>query len=340
MKKALVIRFSSIGDIILTTPAIRALKRINPDKKVDFLTKEEYSTLLEGHPDISNVISFNKMLSLFVLRRKIKREYDLVLDLHSNNRSLFLTSFLKNVKVFRTKRYDILRHVSAFVKTRFLLKNLPSVPDRHLFALKSIGAVDDGKGLDYPLREGDIKTAERVLAEKQFKDNDFIVLAPGAKWNTKRWRVENFREIVESLPNKRFVIIGGSEDIDRGKLISSRIEERVLDLCGKVSIDVSAAIVSKASLVVSNDSSAVHIASAFKKAVIVIYASTVPEFGFTPYKTKNRILKATIGCSPCTTTGREKCPRFNRPECLEEISVGEVLRNIALISINYESGNK
>lgn len=322
--KILILRFSSIGDIILTTPVIRCIKKQIPNAEIHYCTKKSFVSILENNPYLDKIIPLEN--SLKELKRKLKTEkYDHIIDLHNNLRTLLIkSSFRFSSKIAAFDKINLKKLRAVKFKKVSVLPNIHIV-DRYFSATKKLGLVNDNLGLDYFLTEN--FTCKDLPSE--FAEN-YIAFVIGAQFHTKQLPVSKAIEICQKSPQQKFVIIGGKEDFERGKEIAEACSN-VLNVCGEYSLDGSAFLVKNAQLVISNDTGLMHIAAAFNKKIISIWGNTIPEFGMYPYMPQhpeNYSIHEVkdLWCRPCSKIGFKSCPKghFN---CMQQQSVEEIMRN-------------
>jgi len=319
--KFLIIRFSSIGDIVLTTPVIRCLKKQLPDAEVHFLTKESFATIVENNPyvDKVHVLSHSWETMLHEIKQE---EYDYIIDLHHNLRTLRLKKDL-GIKSYAFNKLNIKKWIYTNLKWN-LMPDLHIV-DRYMKAVEAFGVNNDGEGLDYFIPEKDevkltdIPTSHRV---------GFISIVIGAAHITKKLPVEKLKELCRKI-NHPVILLGGKEDAASGQQIASVDEIKIYNACGKFRLNESADLVRKSRLVITHDTGLMHIAAAFKKPIISVWGNTVPEFGMYPYFGKYQIPNSTfqisnLRCRPCSKIGYDKCPKGHF-KCMNEISTDEIL---------------
>ncbi len=317
--KILVIRFSSIGDIVLTTPVVRCLKQ-QLGAEVHFLTKKAFEKILISNPNIDRVFSIDKRVSEVIELLK-KEHYDAVIDLHGNLRTLQVKLQLG----VRSCTFDKLNYEKWLI-TNFKINRLPNahIIDRYLKTIKFLGVKNDGKGLDYFIPKEDeidtISDARCQISREQGRDSSFIVhhtpskfvaFVIGAAHATKRLPTEKIIEICNQITLPVF-LIGGKEDVERGDLIALKSNSYVVNLCGTLNLNQSASVVRQAEKVVTHDTGLMHIAAAFGKDIISIWGNTIPEFGMTPYlpMAGSHIIEVKdVSCRPCSKIGHDKCPK-------------------------------
>ncbi len=333
MDKILVIRLSSLGDILLATPVLRGLSKRFPFAKIDFLTKTQYAPLIDQNPYISRIIKLEKgdLSELLSLRKMIRSEYDLVVDLHRNLRTLILVPFLFGPSVTRFPKHSIRRILLTRFKINLLKKTL-SVPERYLKSLEKYGVPDDGMGLDFFASPRSVIQAKDILLKHHLVEKEPVALAPGARWYTKRWPAKRFIELIELLPNNRFVVMGEESEKELGEELVKAFPNRVINFMGKTGLPTSGEVLRRCRAIVTNDTGLMHLGTAVKIPVVAIFGSTKREFGFFPFRAKNIVLEKPLSCRPCTAIGLDKC-KNNTLECLEGISASEVADALKQIQI-------
>jgi ADP-heptose:LPS heptosyltransferase len=307
--KILIIRFSSIGDIVLTTPVIRCLKQQVDSVKVHYLTKKSFQSLLSSNPYIDKIHTLEDELSETVTELEAEK-FDYIIDLHNNLRTRLIKLRL-NVKA---KSFDKL-NLKKFLLVNLKIDILPSkhIVDRYLETVSFLGVKNDGKGLDYFFNHEYDLTSLLPASHQQY-----ISLVIGAQHATKRLPVNKLIEICKNL-NQQVVLLGGKDDAERGEEICLNSGDHVYNGCGKFSLDESAFLVGNAEKIITHDTGLMHIASAFDKEIISVWGNTVPEFGMSPYKvTKHSTIEVKgLNCRPCSKIGYQKCP-LGHFKCMNE----------------------
>ena len=310
--KILVVRFSSIGDIVLTTPVVRMLKtQLNAE--VHFLTKAPYVSLFKNNPYVDSVFQINKSINEVISDLKTEN-YDYVIDLHSNLR----TQILKLKLGVSAKSYNKLNW-EKFLLTNFKTNILPDVHivDRYLDTVKFLGITNDNKGLDFFLSDAD----KVDLAESP---KDYIAFVIGGQHATKILPTAKIISICKKL-NKAVLLIGGPDDKARGDEISKA--SGAINTCGNHSLLQSAFLIKNSAYVISHDTGMMHIAAAFKKKIYSVWGNTIPEFGMYPYlsdKNSKMIEVKDLNCRPCSKIGYDKCPKGHF-KCMQEIDENQFL---------------
>ena len=324
MKKILIIRLSSIGDIVLTTPVIRCLKTKLPDVEIHYLTKEQFLPVLVANPYIDKTFSIKDKIAE-VLPEFKNESYDHIVDLHKNFRSKGIIVNLKKPSSTFSKI-----NFKKWLTVNLKINILPHIHivDRYFQAVKKFGVVNDGKGLDYFIPEQD--EVDKQKLPKQFQ-NGYVGWVIGGKHNTKIYPEEKIIEICRSI-NIPVVLLGGPEDREKGDRITKTVGDFVFNACGKFNINQSASLVKQAKKIITNDTGLMHIAAAFKKEIISLWGNTIPEFGMYPYmpgfENKSHILEVkNLSCRPCSKIGFEKCPKKHF-DCMEKIDAEKLNRLI------------
>ena len=315
--KILIIRFSSIGDIVLTTPVIRCCKQQLKNAEVHFITKSSFKPVLEHNPYIDKLFAFDKGINEVIPELK-KENYDLVVDLHNNLRSTRL-KFALGRKNTSFKKLNLKKWLAVNLKSRTALPDIHIV-QRYLETVSSIGVKDDGKGLDYFIGENDKVDVSSI--DPSLK-NGFVALVVGGSYYTKK--IPNAKHI-EICANSKLpvVLMGGKEDASDGEKIAAQ-NKNVFNTCGKFPLNQSASIIQQSSYVITSDTGLMHIAAAFGKKIFSLWGNTIPEFGMYPYKPGegSKILEVDLKCRPCSKLGYNKCPKGHF-KCMIDIDVSEV----------------
>ena len=324
MKKILLIRFSSIGDIVLTTPVVRCLKQQLPEAELHVLTKSSYRSLYAANPHINKVYEYGDNLKELI--RELREEhYDFVVDLHKNWRSLRVRTALHCPSASFPK-LDFRKFLYAKLK----IGHMPQVHivDRYFKAVEKLKVHNDGQGLDFFFNEGDIMHYEDL--PETFREG-FVAFVIGGQHATKILPEDKVVEVCEAL-DYPVVLVGGPEDAARGERIKERVGSYVGNSCGSLTVGQSASLLQLADAVVTNDTGMMHIAAALRKPIVSVWGNTVPEFGMYPYLpqglapaaiVENRNLK----CRPCDKLGYAKCPKGHF-DCMKSLDSKEIVEKI------------
>ncbi len=314
--KILIIRLSSLGDILLTTPVIRALSKKYPNSQIDYVVKKQYSSSLQYNPLISSLYLYEKEKAKGVKEQIQKMKYDLVIDLQNNLRSCALTLGLRTeVKRFKKPTFKKLLLVWTKINQ---LKEIKPIPMRYA---ETASLQLDDKGLDLFIPEN--------IKPKLTTGQKYIGICPGAKHFTKRWPEEYFIELGNKLSSQNFtvVIFGGKDDLELCEAVSSKIENSI-NLCNNDDLLRTASNMKQCQHIICNDSGLMHTATAVGVPITPIFGSTVSEFGFIPYQSNNTILENnSLSCRPCSHIGRSSCPQKHF-KCMKEIKPNTVFDHI------------
>lgn len=321
MRKFLVIRFSSIGDIVLTSPVLRNLRIAYPEARIDFVTKRNFQFAIENNPHIDQVHYLDNDIGALIFDLK-QRDYDTIIDLHNNIRSKQIS------KAFRGRNIRVLdkKNIKKWLLVNFKIDKLGNqhIVDRYLKTIESEVPNPDKEGLEYFLSINDtVNLREYSLA----KDN-FIAVVVGGSFSTKQYPAQKHIEWIQKYQGK-IVLLGGKEDQNISKPIKEACSH-VIDLCGALSFNESAYIISQARKVITNDTGLMHVAAAFDKEIISIWGNTTPSIGMTPFGIaleKNHIIEEKVSCRPCSKLGHNKCPKKHF-DCMEKISNQKILQHL------------
>ncbi len=338
--KTLIIRFSSIGDIVLTTPLLRVLRSRFPKSQIDFVTRKEYAELVRTNPNLNLTYEFDTSTGFAGLRKlkeRLKQErYDLVVDLHNSLRSRYLRSMRGVGEIVVVDKRIPERTLLVKLKKNKYDRIVP-VADRYVETLKGHGIHPDGRGPELHLPDEVLfGTASRIAKLRLNRFEHVIGLCPFARHATKEWPAERFAEI-----GLRFVqetdgavmVFGGNQDVVRSGAVSGPIkagarDERVFDFVGQLSLAETAAAMQYCDVVVTNDSGLMHIAAAMQKRTVAVFGSTVEEFGFFPPKQNSLILEQKgLKCRPCSHIGLKACPEGHF-RCMLDTDVETVWRAV------------
>ena len=317
--KYLVIRFSSIGDIVLTTPVVRCLKQQVEGAEVHFVTKKKFASLITSNPYIHKVHVLKDNLSELI--KQLEREqFDYIIDLHQNIRSNRIKSRLK-MPAFSFHKLNF----QKYLLVRFKINRMPDkhIVDRYMETLSVFDVKNDGKGLDFFIPENE-NYLHSTLPETHRKG--YIAFVIAGTFPTKRLPVEKVAEICNAtrLP---VILLGGKNERKEAQEIIDKTGKNVLNLTGQIKLNQSASLIRDARLVLANDTGLMHIAAAFKKKILSFWGNTVPEFGMVPYQANpaSEIMEVqNLKCRPCSKLGHQKCPKKHF-KCMEEIQTQRVV---------------
>lgn len=323
--KILLIRFSSIGDIVLTSPVIRCLHTQLSNCEIHYLTKPAYHTILKDNPNISKVHLLEKPLNKTL--KKIKGEqFDLIIDLHKNLRTYLLTAFSKTKTISFNKL-----NFEKWLMVNFKINRLPDqhLVDRYFDSLKHLGIVNDGEGLDFYIHKDN-------HLNLPFLTKPYVAIAVGAKHHTKKIPLENLLKIVSKIEYS-MVLLGDKNDSKTASLIVNQFKSKVVNYCGQFNLQQSAFLIQKAKAVLTGDTALMHIAAAFNKPLFSVWGNTIPQLGMFPYLFENEkqvslhemniYEQPNLSCRPCSKIGYNKCPKEHF-KCMRNINTTEITADI------------
>ncbi len=328
--KVLILRFSSIGDIVLTTPVVRTLKAQVEEIEIHYATKEQFRPLLESNPYIDKMHFLQDSLSSLIEELRLEK-FDAVIDLHHNLRTLRI-KYALGVKSYSFNKLNIEKWLMVNLK----INKLPNVHivDRYMDTVKPLGVKMDALGLDYFIPEKDEVPLDWLPADFQ---NGYVVYAIGAQHVTKRLPLNRMIELCDRI-NKPIVLLGGKEDQETGDAVAAFFHRQATDdhptekvlhdmnkrslvynACGRFNINQSASVVKKAQYVFTHDTGLMHIAAAFRREIFCLWGNTIPAFGMYPFRTRFTTLENNkVGCRPCSKIGYKKCPKGHF-RCMNEL---------------------
>lgn len=304
--KILVVRFSSIGDVVLTTPVVRCLAEQLPDAEIHFITKKAFVPLLEGNPHIHRIITIHSSVKEQLAALK-QENYDVIVDLHNNVRTFRLKRALGKRSFTFPKK-----NIAKFLLTTFKWNRMPDVHvvDRYFEAVEPLGVQNDRKPCELFLR-----TNDRVdLSEYGLVDQSFVAVAMGAQFATKQMPVQLMADVLAGMQIP-VVLLGGPGDRERADALTELLkQQKIVDFCGKITLLQSADVLRHASVLLTGDTGLMHIATAFNVPVVSVWGNTVPAFGMYPYLPDHKELFSIhevngLSCRPCSKIGHKSCPK-------------------------------
>lgn len=301
--RILVIRFSSMGDILLTTPVLRALRQKYPKAEIHYLTKAKFREAIETHPVPDKIWYLENSLSEIIRQLQAVR-FDLIVDLHASLRSALVRFQLDGNKLVFPKN-SLKRW--TWLKLGIGKPDPRHVVEKYLAAIQPLGAFGDGEGLDFrivPETETQVQSECKAI----FGADKPVAVVLAATYNTKKWPVEHYIRFLKNL-NKSFVLLGGPGEAAMGEKILSEVKGGI-NRCGKCSLQESASWLKVSAFVITHDTGLMHLSAALKKSTFVIWGNTTPELGMYPWRTEhyNHEVKG-LGCRPCTHLGHAECPK-------------------------------
>ena len=328
MKKILIIRMSSIGDIVLATSFLKSVKQKYPDGEIHFLIKKEFSELVKNHPSIDKLISFDKKLGLIELFRMGKflrnNNYDIIFDIHSVFRTRILSLFLrknlfKQIRKPRLRRFLLFYGYQNFFEKSFshikmyhtLLNQDKTFPPTNLF-----------------IEDEEKNETKKFLVKNNIGDN-YIAVVPGAAWSQKQWSIDNYNNLMTRLIesfNSKIVILGATNDIICDQIIK---DDRIVNLKDKTSLRMAMGIVKYAKHTLGSDTGLLHISEAMGTPVTMILGPTSRETGARVTLSNSKVIEnKDLWCRPCSQNGSRPCYRKEQ-YCMSKINSEKVFDNVS-----------
>lgn len=334
IKKILILRFSSLGDIVMSTPMIRVLRKRYPLAQIDMVVRSEFLDLISENPYLDQKIGLLRlggMRELFKLLRLLNQEgYDLIYDAHVSLRTIFLMPLLRSrFKAYYKKNY--LRRSLLLTFKLPLLKNAPRMVEKYVEPLKPFGVEFDKSGPELFLSK---QSELSALSKISLPLSQLVGIIPSAQWQGKRWPKEYFRELLIRLvenTHDHYIVFGGKEDHFCSFIADGLPQNRVFNAQGKFSIAESAQVLKRCKFVIANDTGLMHVADAVRVPSVLILGPTSKEMGCLPYTLKSRVIENEMWCRPCSKNGEAPCIRLKR-HCLHEIKPDRVLSEAHLLA--------
>jgi ADP-heptose:LPS heptosyltransferase len=319
--KVLVVRFSSIGDIVLTTPVVRGLKK-QLGAEVHYLTKSNFQEVLASNPHIDQLHLLNPTNWSAIVAQLKAEKFDYIIDLHHNARTLKLKLAL-GMKAYSFDKLNIQKWLLVNLK----IDRMPAlhIVDRYLACVKPLGVNKDLQGLDYFIASNDEVSLSSLPLAFQ---NGYIGLVIGAQHFTKRLPKEKLFELLQHL-TQPVIILGGPTDAELAEELATIAPTRIYNACGKYNLNQSAYLVKQAQKIICNDTGLMHIAAAFQKEIHLLWGNTIPAFGMGPYANNNvyHYEVADLNCRPCSKIGFQQCPKghFN---CMNQQDITKLIAQL------------
>lgn len=318
--KFLVVRFSSIGDIVLTFPVVDALKEKYSNAEIHYISKKENATLLKACQAIDKTFFIDK--NIFEVLAELKNEkYDYVIDLHKNLRTQTLKNFLR-VRSFSYPKLNFKKWLYVQLKLDFLGEK--HVVERYFMALKKLNIAYNSNKLNFHIPDQfQLELSQYGITEKKY---NCIVL--GAKYATKKLPLSKLLPIVEKF-KENLVLLGGKEEEEiANEIVKANPKNKIVNLVGKLNIIESAFVLKYAKTILTNDTGLMHIASSFDCKIIVTWGNTTPKFGMYPYaKKESKVVDFEVEqlrCRPCSKIGYSKCPKRHF-SCMNDLDEAKIL---------------
>jgi len=332
VERILIIRLSSIGDILLASPLLRVLRRRFPQATIDFVTKRQFVDLVRTNPHLNHIHTLDTRkgrAALAELKSTLRnKSYDLMVDIHNNFRSVYLRR-LPNATVVKIRKYKFKRFL--LVKLGWnVYKKITPVYQRYINTVAPFGVEDDGLGLEFFL---DPDVAQQVLVDLQHRDFNpkclTIAVAAGAGFATKRWPVEHYINVARHFVqhhNAQLLLLGDTNEMEISNQIAESLPDATMNLTGQYSLMQSACALNHAHLVLANDTGLMHLATALNKPTVAIFGPTTRELGVFPTRENVTVVEhPNLSCRPCTHIGRQTCPKGHF-KCMRQIEPAQVVR--------------
>lgn len=324
--KVLVVRFSSIGDIVLTSPVVRCIKQQLPNAKVHYLTKASFKATVANNKYIDKQYYLEDSLDALIPSLR-KEKYDYVVDLHKNIRTTKLKKAL-GVTSYTFSKLNFKKWLLVNLKIDLMPDK--SIVERYFEAVKPLGVRNDGQGMDYFIPK-DAEITNRDIPMSHWAG--YLGCVIGGAHNTKRFPVDKWIELCKTL-QLPIILLGGPDDRADAEIIAAVDPVRIYNACGKFSLNESASLINFARVVVTNDTGLMHISAALKKKVVSLWGNTTPKFGMFPYYGSNNMSNVVvpqsaivenneISCRPCSKIGFNKCPKGHF-KCMQELNIDKI----------------
>lgn len=324
MPKILIIRFSSIGDIVLTTPVVRCIKKQVPGCELHYVTKKEYHSILRSNPYIDKIHLLEDSMEDLLQQLRHER-YDYIIDLHKNLRSFWIKWNL-DATVYSFNKLNLRKWITVNLKWNVMPRM--HIVDRYMKACKALNVNNDGQGLDYFIRHDETVPLQDLPLTHV---HGYVALVLGATYHTKRIPQEKAQEICSKL-KAPVVLIGGREEKSLGDELAREFPLSVYNACGLYSINQSASLIERAKHVITSDTGMMHIAAACKKPISVLWGNTIPAFGMGPYYPSGYSANVTnyevaLSCRPCSKLGFNECPKKHF-KCMMQQDIDQLVKTI------------
>lgn len=331
----LVIRLSSMGDVLLSTALLRQLRATYPHARIDLLVDERFAEVVRYNPRCTTVFEYKRTApnhTIAELQQVLSSslpqgKYDAVIDLQRNHRSRRLRKGIGK-RVYRIHKNRWKKLALVYLK-RNLYTDIIPIAEHYRTTARELGVHDDGEGLELWLPEESSLSLYPPAVRTTPLPHNRIAVAPGAFHATKRWLPERFAEAASILAQEmgaEIVLLGGKADQHICATVATHIPKdiAVLDTSGKTSITETAQLLDTCALLLTNDTGVMHIAAARRVPLVSVFGSTVQQFGFAPFRVPAQVVEADVSCRPCTHIGRSHCPKHHF-HCMRFVEVAHVV---------------
>jgi heptosyltransferase-2 len=320
--RILLVRFSSIGDVLLTTPLVRALRHRHPDAHLTYVTKRAMAPLVADNPHLSQVVALEPDEPLTHLARHLRGlQPTHGLDLHGSLRSAALRLLVRCRWSGYAKR-KLARTVLVAAKLDLYRGDVP-VAERYFEAARHLDVRPDGAPPEFFVGAAARERVARWLEERHLDDAPLAALAPGAAHATKRWPIAHWQALAERLRGAgyRLVVLGGPED--RGAAQQLGGGPLAESAAGEFTLQETGACLARAKVLISGDTGVMHMATGVGTPVVALFGPTVRAFGFFPYHARATVIAQDLPCRPCSTMGTARCP-LGHHRCLVDLLPAQV----------------
>jgi lipopolysaccharide heptosyltransferase II len=328
--RILLVRFSSIGDILLTTPLIRALRTRHPGARIDVLTKARFVPLLADNPHLDAVLALADGESMPAVAARLRpADYTHRLDLHGSLRSRQLRLLLPG-RWRGYRKHRVARALLVLAHRNVYPSGIPPVPERYFEAAAGLDVRPDGGPPEFALAAAAFAEVDAFLfASGIDPGRGLVALAPGAAHMTKRWPVEHWTDLAAALAarGRQIVVVGGPDDVTAATAVAAAAPGAVM-AAGQFGLQGTGALLARASALVSGDTGVMHMATGVGTPVVALFGPTVEAFGFFPYRARATVLQRDLPCRPCSRMGGPACP-LGHHACLRDIGPGAVASALA-----------
>ena len=334
-QKILVLQTAFLGDVIMTTPTVKAIKQVFPDAQIDVLTIPQTAIVFKYNPNVNSTLVFDKKKVLrklinfwMIIRQLRKANYDLAFSIQGSMTSSLLL-YLGNIP----NRIGFARLKQKLLTEPVLHKRGLHIRKRYLYLLKPFVNNFEENSFDTQTEifwsENESRKAGEIYSSIYEKDSLLLGIAPGSVWQTKKWPKDYFISVLKMLAKEKIKILffGGKEEQPLCQEIIDKSQADALNFAGSFSVLESAALIKKIDLMITNDSAPLHIANAVQTDVIAIFGPTVKRFGCYPYRENDTLLEVDLYCRPCGKHGGHNCPEKHF-QCMKEIYPDMVYQTI------------
>jgi lipopolysaccharide heptosyltransferase II len=316
----LAVRLSSIGDVLLTTPLLRALRRRHPRARLSVLTKQAYAPLLTHNPHVTRVIGLAPGRNLMDLAAELRGErYSHLLDLHESMRTRLLRILVPG-NWSGYPKHRVARAVLIQTKRDAYPERRP-VAERYFAAARALDVEPDGRPPELFWSPEAECTVTTWLGGWSLPESARIVaVAPGAAHATKQWPLRHYRALIQRLMGDGWnvVLVGGEQDRGLASELAGMVGSGVVNAAGQFNLQQTASVLKRASALISGDTGVMHMATAVGTPVVALFGPTVQAFGFFPYSDRAEVEELALGCRPCSSKGGPRCP-LGHHRCLEDL---------------------